>query len=57
MKGFCINGPSVKKSQDNLPVGVTLLGIMFPSKGMKLEEGIKVFPLFADEDALRNDSR
>ena len=57
MKGFCINAPAVKKSQDNLSVGVIFSGIMFPSKGMKLEEDMKVFPVLADEDVLRNVSR
>lgn len=57
MKGFCINVPAVKKPQDKLSVGVTFSGIMFPSKGIRLEEGIKVFPAYADEDVLRNISR
>jgi len=54
MKRFCINAPAVQKSQDNQSIGVLFSGIMFPSKGMKLEEGIKVFPVFADEDVLSN---
>lgn len=46
MKGYFMSAPVVKKSECNLLVGVIFLEIMFPNRGLKLEEGIQVSPVF-----------
>lgn len=42
------------RSQDSLPGRPIFSGIMFPSKGMKLEKGTKVSKVSTDEDILRS---
>lgn len=42
-----MSAPVVKKSECNLSVGVIFLDIMFPNRGLKLEEGIQMSAVFA----------